>query len=99
MTAYGYHDVVGYKKGGGGRAPIEASDTARSISYARVLDILSEGDIEGPVNGLKSVLLDGTPLAADDGTINFPGRRSSSAPARRTKVTFRGFLRSRTRSA
>lgn len=73
MTAYGYHDVVGYKKGGGGRAPIEASDTARSISYARVLDILSEGDIEGPVNGLKSVLLDGTPVAADDGTINFPG--------------------------
>ena len=73
MNARGHCDVIGFKKSGGGRAPIEASDTARSVSYARVLDILSEGEIEGPVNGLKSVILDGTPLAADDGSINFPG--------------------------
>lgn len=73
MRVGGIRDVVGFKKSGGGRAPIEASDTARSVSYARVLDILSEGEIEGPVNGLKSVLLDGTPLAGDDGSINFPG--------------------------
>ncbi|AGR70741.1 host specificity protein J [Burkholderia pseudomallei] len=73
MRGGGIRDVVGFKKSGGGRAPIEASDTARSVSYARVLDILSEGEIEGPVNGLKSVLLDGTPLAGDDGSINFPG--------------------------
>lgn len=62
--------------GGGGkkpRAPVEASDTLRSIQYARVVDVVSEGEIEGLVNGLASVYLDDTPVAESDGTLNFTG--------------------------
>ncbi|WP_054097474.1 host specificity protein J, partial [Pseudomonas amygdali] len=33
----------------------------------------SWGPIVGPVDGLRSVKLDGTPLVAEDGTVNFPG--------------------------
>ncbi|NYH13421.1 host specificity protein J [Paraburkholderia bryophila] len=67
-------DIVGFKKGGGGGyTPTEADDSARSISYAKVLDILSEGDCEGLVNGMQSVFYNGTPLQNPDGSINFPG--------------------------
>ncbi|MDE1012053.1 MAG: phage tail protein, partial [Paraburkholderia fungorum] len=67
-------EIVGYKKGGGGGyTPTEADDSARSISYAKVLDILSEGDCEGLVDGMQSVFYNGTPLQNPDGTINFPG--------------------------
>ncbi|MDR2297839.1 MAG: hypothetical protein LBE30_05800 [Comamonas sp.] len=65
----------GYKgKGGGGsRQPVEASDSLHSTSYARVLDLLSEGEIAGLVNGLQSIYLNNTPLANPDGSLNFEG--------------------------
>ncbi|MFP3432088.1 host specificity protein J [Paraburkholderia sp. SIMBA_061] len=66
--------IIGYKKGGGGGyTPTEADDSARSISYAKVLDILSEGDCEGLVKGMQSVFYNGTRLQNPDGSINFPG--------------------------
>ena len=45
----------GYKGKGGGsaRQPVEAADSLHSTSYARVLDLLSEGEISGLVNGLQ----------------------------------------------
>lgn len=60
-------------KGGGGsqRAPIESKDSLRSKAYAKVLDVICEGEIEGLVDGMKSVYLDGTPLQNPDGTFNF----------------------------
>lgn len=61
----------GKDSGGGGRAPIEAPDTLRSIQYAKGIDAVSEGEIVGLVNGFKSVFLDDTPLQNDDGTFNF----------------------------
>ena len=57
--------------GGGGRAPVEARDSLHSIVYAAILDLLSEGEIEGLVNGLQSVVLDGTPLQNANGSFNF----------------------------
>lgn len=79
-------DIVGYKgKGSGGSAsaPVESADSLRSISYARVLDLISEGPVDGfcAPNGTlrpagqeaKSIYLDGTPLMAEDGTLAFPG--------------------------
>lgn len=47
------------------------TDSLRSRAYARVLDLVSEGEIEGLVNGDKSIYLNGTPLRAADGTLNF----------------------------
>ena len=62
-------------KGGGvaGSAQVEAADSLRSKAFARVLDLLSEGEIEGLVDGAKSIYLDGTPLQNDDGSYNFTG--------------------------
>ncbi|QOK96591.1 host specificity protein J [Ralstonia pseudosolanacearum] len=67
-------NIIGYgggKSGGGSSTPTEAPDSLHSVAYARVLDFVSEGEIEGFVNGLQSVYLEGTPLANADGTLNF----------------------------
>lgn len=71
-------DILGAKggKGGGGasRTPIESPDTLRSRSYAQIVDLLCEGEIEGLVTGDgKSIYLDQTPLLNSDGTANFTG--------------------------
>lgn len=59
--------------GGGGHTPTEDPDSLLSRQYARVLDLLSEGEIEGLVDGLRSIYLDGTPVQNVDGTYNFSG--------------------------
>ena len=71
----GGFSLRGYKGKGGGsaRQPVEARDSLHSVSYARVLDLLSEGPIVGLVDGLKSVYLDGTPLQNSQGGMNFSG--------------------------
>lgn len=71
----GGFSLRGYKGKGGGsaRQPVEARDSLHSVSYARVLDLLSEGPIVGLVNGLQSVYLDGTPLQNSQGEMNFSG--------------------------
>ncbi|WP_260986099.1 host specificity protein J [Bordetella genomosp. 13] len=76
--------IVGAKGGKGGgsdvRAPIEAPDSLHSTSYAKVLDLVSEGPVVGPVHGigglLRDIYLDGTPIQNDDGTLNFEGVRA-----------------------
>ena len=62
-------------KGGGGSARVaqEAPDSLRSKAYARVVDLVCEGEIEGLVGGLKSVYLDDTPIQNSDGSYNFTG--------------------------
>lgn len=56
---------------GGGTTPVEAADSLRSKQYGRLIDLLGEGEIEGLVDGMKSVYLDGTPLQNADNTFNF----------------------------
>lgn len=55
------------------KQPSIASNSVPSISTARLVYLWSWGPIFGPVNGLRSVKLDGTPIMAEDGTINYPG--------------------------
>ena len=57
--------------GGGGGTPTEAKDNLDSKSFARVLDLIGEGEIEGLEDGAKSIFLNNTPLQAADGTFNF----------------------------
>lgn len=67
-------DIIGYgggKGGGGGSTPTESPDSLHSIAYAKVLDLVSEGEIAGLVNGLQSVYLDSTPILNPDGSQNF----------------------------
>ncbi|WP_144149329.1 host specificity protein J [Paraburkholderia sp. BCC1884] len=63
--------IQGSKGGGSGSTPTESPDSLHSIAYARVLDLVSEGPIEGLVNGLQSVFLDDTPIQNSDGSVNF----------------------------
>lgn len=66
--------VVGHKGGAKKqKQPSIASNSVPSISTARLLYLWSWGPIVGPVNGLRSVKLDGTPIMAEDGTVNYPG--------------------------
>ena len=57
--------------GGGGGTPTEAKDNLDSKQFAKVLDLISEGEINGLVDGAKSIFLNNTPLQAADGTFNF----------------------------
>lgn len=58
---------------GGGRAPVEEKDSLRSVQYAEIIDLVSEGEVQGLVNGLKSVYLDKVPVENPDGSRNFEG--------------------------
>lgn len=53
--------------------PIEAPNTLQSKTTARLIDVISEGEIEGLVNGAKSIYIDETPLQDVSGTYNFSG--------------------------
>jgi predicted phage tail protein len=48
-------------------------DNLQSKQLARVIDLVSEGEIKGLVNGLKSIYLDDTPLQNSDGSFNTDG--------------------------
>jgi predicted phage tail protein len=51
----------------------EEKDSLRSTSFARIIDLLGEGEIGGLVNGARSIYLDDTPLQNADGSFNFSG--------------------------
>ncbi len=61
------------KGGGGGRTPREAPDNLKSTQLLSVIDAISEGPIEGPVNGLQSILINNTPIVDGNGNANVKG--------------------------
>ncbi|WP_053294707.1 phage attachment tail tip protein J [Escherichia coli] len=61
------------KGGGKARTPREARDNLKSSQLLSVIDAISEGPVEGPVDGLKSVLLNGTPVLDSKGNTNISG--------------------------
>ncbi|MDO7194596.1 phage tail protein [Acinetobacter nosocomialis] len=64
--------VVGAKKGSNKqRQPVISPDSAQSKTFIKELLGLSEGEIEGPANGLQSIYLEETPLQNSDGSLNF----------------------------
>lgn len=58
--------------GGGGHTPYEAPESGRSKQQVSVVEFISEGEIEGLIDGAKSIYLDDTALQNEDGTYNFP---------------------------
>lgn len=63
-------------KGGGGESVtvVEDPNTLQSRAIVRVLEVLSEGEIEGLATGDgQSILFSGTPIQNDDGSMNFTG--------------------------
>ncbi|SNY70859.1 phage tail tip protein J-related protein [Pantoea sp. GL120224-02] len=63
MSIFHHHD----------KTPHDKSDNLRSSQVLSVIDIISEGPIAGPVSGLKSVLVNGTPVLGTDGQVNIQG--------------------------
>ena len=67
--------IIGSKgKGGGGssyRAPVEEPDTLQSTQIVTIVDAISEGPIEGLVDGDKGIALNYTPLRTPDGTLTY----------------------------
>uniref|UniRef100_UPI001A916591 phage tail protein n=5 Tax=Pseudomonas TaxID=286 RepID=UPI001A916591 len=53
--------------------PYKAPDSALSVATVKLLYALSEGPIVGPIDGRRSIKLNGTPLISPDGSENFPG--------------------------
>lgn len=84
--------------GGGGsqqqRTPMEAPDSLRSISYARILDLVSEGEIFGladPVTPGTCVFFNETPAQNADGTYNFSNFHVETRVGTQTQDFIRGF--------
>ncbi|WP_392559802.1 host specificity protein J [Orbus mooreae] len=61
------------KSSGSAKTPSIAADNLESKQQLSIIDILGEGQIEGPVGGLKGVYLNKTPIEAADGSYNFNG--------------------------
>lgn len=85
-------NMQGAKKGASeARTPVETPDSLRSIAYAKIVDLISEGEIEGLVDGLKSVVLDGTPLQNPDGSFNFENVRIETRSGSQDQAHIAGF--------
>ncbi len=77
--------------GGGGRVAVESPNTLQSKQYARVLDLISEGEIKGLVNGMKSIYLDETPIQNADNSYNFTGVVFDSRNGTQSQEPINGF--------
>jgi predicted phage tail protein len=53
--------------------PNDWPNTARSKTTVRLLEVISEGEIVGLVNGANSIYFNNTPIANPDGSVNFRG--------------------------
>jgi predicted phage tail protein len=60
----------GKGKKGQTRAAVEAPNTLRSRQYARVIDLLGEGPIDGIVGGAQGIYYDGSRVQNTDGSFN-----------------------------
>ena len=81
----------GGKSGGGGqRTPTEANDSLQSVQYGTVLDLISEGEVQGLDDGLKSVYLDGTPIVSAGGAANFKGYKAEFKPGTQAQTYIAG---------
>jgi len=73
MTALVAGSGGGGGKGGGGQSynSVTVRDGLDSTQYAKVIDLISEGEILGLKNGHKSIYINNTPLQNADGSYNF----------------------------
>ncbi|MFA9261797.1 MAG: phage tail protein [Undibacterium sp.] len=65
--------VAGAKSGGGGKGKSGGDDnnTLRSKARARLVEVISEGECGGLVNGAKSIFFEQTPIQNADNSYNF----------------------------
>ncbi|MGX2089265.1 host specificity protein J [Xanthomonas axonopodis] len=84
--------LQGAKKGASSaRTPVETPDSLQSIAFAKIIDLISEGEISGLKDGLRSVYLDGTPLQGEDGGFNFQNVRFETRAGTQDQEHLAGF--------
>lgn len=80
-------------KGGAQSAqtPVEAPNTLQSRATARIIDLISEGEVEGIVGGLQGIYLDDTPIQNQDGSFNFTNIKVDARAGTPDQVSIPGF--------
>lgn len=63
------------------RSPVESPDSLVSIGYARILDLISEGEIFGLVDGANSIYLNETPAGTGFANFTFDTRTGTQDQA------------------
>ena len=61
------------KGGGSASTPTVIPDNLKNKQFLRVVDLIGEGQIEGPVGGLKGIRINDTPVESSTGTVNIKG--------------------------
>ncbi len=82
---------MGGRKGGGGHTPYEAPESGQSKQFVSIVEIVSEGQIKGLVDGVKSVYLDNTPLQASDDSYNFKNVEAQGRIGTQNQEVMEGF--------
>lgn len=79
--------------GGGGSTPTLINDNLTSKQFYRVLDIISDGPIYGPVDQehLSSFRLNKTPITNSAGVVSVPGVSVAWRPGSATQTPINGF--------
>ena len=85
--------IIKGAKGGekNARKPVIAPDSAQSKTYIKILYGLSEGEVEGLANGLKSVYLEDTPIQDASGGNNFTNVTTDFRPGTNDQTYIEGF--------
>ena len=76
--------------GGGTRTPTTAGDNLDSTQYATLIDLISEGEISGLKDGLKSIFIDNTPLVNVSAVIK-SGTFSQASGTLTVSITAHGY--------
>ncbi|MCZ5395696.1 host specificity protein J [Citrobacter braakii] len=79
------------KGGGSSKTPHEAPDDLKSSQMLTVVDAICEGPIEGPVDGLKSVRINKTPVLDSDGNAMVHGVTVVSRVGEDEQTAMEGF--------
>ena len=76
---------------GNSHTPTEAPNTLQSRATARIIDLVSEGEVEGIVGDLQGIYLDYTPIQNADGSFNFSNIIVSSRAGTPDQPSLPGF--------
>lgn len=94
-TYFVTHHRIAVHNGGGGKSssssPEEEGVLARSTARAEVIELISEGEIEGLPTGAEDIFLDETPVKDDEGNINFDGFKYSYRRGKPNQKRLKGF--------
>ncbi|HFT6977374.1 TPA: host specificity protein J [Stenotrophomonas maltophilia] len=82
---------AGGKSGSNGRTPVETPDSLHSMAVARIIDLVSEGEIRGLVAGNQSIYLNQVPIQNPDGGLNFAGVTVDTRSGTQDQVYIPGF--------